>query len=155
MVASVTAFTAAPSTAPAKPRAHRPVTPALPATRIFSPRPIGMKFSPALDQNYLNETYKVSVKHTEMKEVKRQDANNGILISATKIRQCLTSGYFNDFDLRENKRDIFNPAYQDYLDTYNSQQEQKIIICYQNKTALEQSAAVRTSLPVRARQFGH
>ena len=36
--------------------------------------PIGMKFSPALDQNYLNETYKVSVKHTEMKEVKRQDA---------------------------------------------------------------------------------
>ncbi len=105
--------------------------------------PIGMKFSPALDQNYLNETYKVSVKQTEMKEVKRQDANNGILISATKIRQCLTSGYFNDFDLRENNRDIFNPKYQDYLDTYNSQQEQKIIICYQNKTALDLNLAIR------------
>jgi energy-coupling factor transporter ATP-binding protein EcfA2 len=117
--------------------------------------PIGMKFSPALDQNYLNETYKVSVKHTEMKEVKRQDANNGILISATKIRQCLTSGYFNDFDLRENKRDIFNPAYQDYLDTYNSQQEQKIIICYQNKTALDLNLAIRkdkfgADLPIQA-----
>ena len=111
--------------------------------------PIGMKFSPALDQNYLNETYKVSVKHTEMKEVKRQDANNGILISATKIRQCLTSGYFNDFDLRENNRDIFNPAYQDYLDTYNSQQEQKIIICYQNKTALDLNLAIRKN------KFGH
>ena len=117
--------------------------------------PIGMKFSPALDQNYLNETYKVSVKHTEMKEVKRQDANNGILISATKIRQCLTSGYFNDFDLRENNRDIFNPKYQDYLDTYNSQQEQKIIICYQNKTALDLNLAIRkdkfgTDLPIQA-----
>jgi energy-coupling factor transporter ATP-binding protein EcfA2 len=117
--------------------------------------PIGMKFSPALDQNYLNETYKVSVKHTEMKEVKRQDANNGILISATKIRQCLTSGYFNDFDLRENKRDIFNPAYQDYLDTYNYQQEQKIIICYQNKTALDLNLAIRkdkfgADLPIQA-----
>ena len=71
--------------------------------------PVGMNFSPALDTKYLSETYKVSVSQVEMKEVKRQDANNGILISATKIRQCLTSGYFNDFDLRENKKVIFNP----------------------------------------------
>ena len=105
--------------------------------------PIGMNFSPALDPNYLSETYKVSVSQAEMKEVKRQDANNGILISATKIRQCLTSGYFNDFDLRENNRDIFNPAYQDYLETYKSKQEQKIIICYKNKTALDLNRAIR------------
>jgi len=105
--------------------------------------PIGMTFSPALDPQYLRETYKVSVSQVEMKEVKRQDSNNGILISATKIRQCLTSGYFNDFDLRENGRDIFNPAYQDYLDTYNSQQDQKIIICYKNKTALDLNQAIR------------
>lgn len=105
--------------------------------------PIGMTFSPTLDLTYLSETYKVSVSQAEMKEVKRQDANNGILISATKIRQCLTSGYFNDFDLRENQRDIFNPAYQDYLETYKSQQDQKIIICYKNKTALDLNAAIR------------
>jgi hypothetical protein len=117
--------------------------------------PIGMNFSPALDQQYLIETYGVSALQAEMKEVKRQDQNNGILLSATKIRQCLTSGYFNDFDLRENKRDIFNPAYQDYLDTYNSQQEQKIIICYQNKTALDLNLAIRkdkfgADLPIQA-----
>jgi hypothetical protein len=105
--------------------------------------PIGMNFSPALEPNYLTETYKVSVSHVVMKEVKRQDANNGILISATKIRQCLTSGYFNDFDLRENGRDIFNPAYQDYLETYKAQQDQKIIICYKNKTALDLNRAIR------------
>lgn len=105
--------------------------------------PIGMNFSPALDVNYLIETYKVSVSQAEMKEVKRQDANNGILISATKIRQCLTSGYFNDFDLRENGRDIFNPTYQDYLETYKAQQDQKIIICYKNKTALDLNRAIR------------
>lgn len=105
--------------------------------------PIGMNFSPALDPTYLSETYKVSVSQAEMKEVKRQDANNGILISATKIRQCLTSGYFNDFDLRENNRDIFNPAYQDYLETYKAQQDQKIIICYKNKTALDLNRAIR------------
>lgn len=105
--------------------------------------PIGMNFSPALDQNYIIETYKVFVSQVEMKEVKRQDVNNGILISATKIRQCLTSGYFNDFDLRENNQDVFNPAYQDYLETYKSQQEQKIIICNKNKTALDLNQAIR------------
>lgn len=117
--------------------------------------PIGMNFSPALDPNYLSETYNISVSQSEMKEVKRQDANNGILISATKIRQCLTSGYFNDFDLRENGRDIFNPAYQYYLETYKAQQDQKIIICYKNKTALDLNQAIRRDkfgddLPIQA-----
>lgn len=117
--------------------------------------PIGMNFSPALDPSYLSETYKVSVSQAEMKEVKRQDADNGILISATKIRQCLTSGYFNDFDLRENGRDIFKPAYQDYLETYKAQQDQKIIICYKNKTALDLNRAIRRDkfgddLPIQA-----
>lgn len=117
--------------------------------------PIGMNFSPALDSTYLSETYKVSVSQAEMKEVKRQDANNGILISATKIRQCLTSGYFNDFDLRENYRDIFNPAYKDYLETYKAQQDQKIIICYKNKTALDLNRDIRRDkfgddLPIQA-----
>lgn len=117
--------------------------------------PIGMNFSPALDSNYLNETYEVSLSQAEMKEVKRQEANNGILISATKIRQCLTSGYFNDFDLRENNRDIFNPVYQYYLETYKAQQDQKIIICYKNKTALDLNQAIRRDifgddLPIQA-----
>lgn len=105
--------------------------------------PIGMNFSPALDPQYLIDTYEISVSLAEMKEVKRHDANNGILISATKIRQCLTSGYFNDFDLRDNNQDIFNPAYQDYLETYKSLQDQKIIICYKNKTALDLNIAIR------------
>lgn len=117
--------------------------------------PIGMNFSPALDTNYLSDTYKVSVAQAEIKEVKRQDDNNGILISATKIRKCLTSYYFNDFDLRNNNRDIFNPAYQDYLETYKSQQDRKIIICYKNKTALDLNRAIRRDkfgddLPIQA-----
>lgn len=105
--------------------------------------PIGMNFSPALDPQYLIDTYEISVSQAEMKEVKRHDANNGILISATKIRQCLTSGYYNDFDLRDNNQDIFNPAYKDYLETFKSLQDQKIIICYKNKTALDLNIAIR------------
>ena len=117
--------------------------------------PIGMNFSPALDPNYLFDNYNVLVSISEMREVKRQDATNGILNSATKIRQCLTSGYFNDFDLNENKRDIFNPTYQDYLEVYKAQHEQKIIICYKNKTALDLNHVIRADkfgddFPIRA-----
>lgn len=105
--------------------------------------PIGMNFSPALDATYLRETYNVKVSHAEMKQVKRQEATNGILISATKIRQSLTANSFNDFDLRGNGRDIFNLSYQDYLETYKAQDNQKIIICYKNKTALDLNIAIR------------
>lgn len=117
--------------------------------------PIGMNFSPALDPEYLRDTYNITAALAEMKEVKRQDSDNGILRSATKIRQCLTSGYLNDFDLRENKRDIFNPAYQDYLETYKAQRDKKIIICWKNKTALDLNTAIRidkfgNNLPIQA-----
>lgn len=105
--------------------------------------PIGMNFSPALDKNYLFESYKLKVVVTEMKEVKRQDVNNDILSSATKIRKCLTSGFFNDFDLRENGKDIFNPKFEDFLETYKSQKGTKVIISYKNKTALDLNQTIR------------
>lgn len=105
--------------------------------------PVGMNSSPALDLEYLNNTYGIEGSMVEMKEVKRQDADNGILNSASKIRQCLTSGFFNDFDLRENKRDLFNPAYHEFLDVYKAETSDKIIICYKNKTALELNKQIR------------
>ncbi|RLD84377.1 MAG: hypothetical protein DRJ10_01345 [Bacteroidetes bacterium] len=105
--------------------------------------PIGMNYSPALDDKYLADNYKLNIALTEMKEVKRQDANNGILSSATKIRKCLTSGFFNDFDLRENGKDIFNPKFENFLETYKSQQGTKVIISYKNKTALDLNLMIR------------
>ncbi|MCE5206555.1 MAG: AAA family ATPase [Porphyromonadaceae bacterium] len=105
--------------------------------------PIGMSFSPALDVEYLREKYKLKVSQVEMKEVKRQDDDNGILHAATRIRRCLTAGYFNNFDLRENGIDIFNPTYQNYLEHYKKVNGNKVIICYKNKTALELNKSIR------------
>ncbi len=117
--------------------------------------PIGMNNSPALDREYLQEAYQLNAEVAEMKEVKRQDADNGILLAATRMRRSLTSGFFNDFDLRENKRDVFNPLYQNYLETYKAQKGKKIIICYKNKTALELNKGIRVDkfgddLPIQA-----
>jgi len=105
--------------------------------------PVGMNFSPALSEKYLKEKYNLSVNGTEMTEVKRQDADNGILHSATKIRQGLKSGYFNDFDLSANGKDIFNPKYANFLMSYKSCKSSKIIICYKNKTALSLNKGIR------------
>lgn len=105
--------------------------------------PIGMNFSPALDKKYLNEKYNLKIVDAEIKEVKRQNADNGILNSATKIRQCLTSGFFNNFDLRENGKDIFNPKFENFLHTYKSQQGTKVIISFKNKTTLDINQTIR------------
>lgn len=105
--------------------------------------PIGMNFSPALDKKYLSEKYKFKIVEAEIKEVKRQNVDNGILNSATKIRKCLTSGFFNDFDLRENGKDIFNPKFENFLNTYKTQQGTKVIISFKNKTALDLNQTIR------------
>ena len=97
--------------------------------------PVGMNFSPALDEEYLKDNYGVSAVSCQMTEVKRQSADNGILNSASKIRKCLTSGYLNDFDIRGNNIDIFNPLFQNYLSIYKAEKGRKIIICFKNKTA--------------------
>jgi len=105
--------------------------------------PVGMNFSPALDKAYLEKTFNLKIESTEMKEVKRQDANNGILLAASKIRKCLTSGFFNEFDLRPNNHEIFNPSYSEFLNEYSTTLGQKIIITYKNKTALDLNNLIR------------
>jgi hypothetical protein len=105
--------------------------------------PVGMNFSPALSEKYLIEKYNLKVVGSEMTQVKRQDTDNGILHAATTIRHGLRSGYFNDFDLSANGKDIFNPKYGDFLKSYKSCKSSKIIICYKNKTALSLNKVIR------------
>jgi hypothetical protein len=105
--------------------------------------PIGMNFSPALNKDYIKEKFGLIASEVELREVKRQSADNGILKAATKIRKCLTSGFFNDFDLRQNNKDIFNPTYQDFLSIYRALENQKIVICYKNKTAAAINREIR------------
>lgn len=105
--------------------------------------PIGMNFSPALDDTYLTDTFHTSIELTEMTEVKRQDAQNGILRVATNLRRCLTSGYFNNFNLQENEIDIFNPAYEQFFSEYAKADGTKIIVTYKNKTAQDLNQNIR------------
>ncbi len=111
--------------------------------------PVGDNSSKAFESTYLKEKFNLSSEETEMKEVKRQGGESGILKAAAKIRKSISTGYFNDFALRPNGNDILNPPYESFLDTSQDAACPKIIIAYKNKTCLD------LNLQIRERRFGN
>jgi len=111
--------------------------------------PIGDNSSKAFEPAYLKEKFNLSSEDTEMKEVKRQGGESGILKAAAKIRKSISARFFNDFNLRSNGCDIFNPTYKDFLYTWQAAANPKIIIAYKNKTCLD------INLQIRERRFGN
>jgi hypothetical protein len=111
--------------------------------------PVGDSSSKALDPVYLREKFGVTTMEAELKEVKRQDEESGILKAATRMRKSISSGFFNDFNLRSNKTDILNPAYDEFLNTWKKIESSKIIIASKNKTCLD------LNLQIRQRLFGN
>jgi hypothetical protein len=111
--------------------------------------PVGDNNSKAFDTVYLKDKFHVSVEETEMMEVKRQEGESGILKAAAKIRKSISAGYFNNFNLRVNGKDILNPIFEEFLDTWQQAPSPKIIIASKNKTCLD------LNLQIRALRFGN
>lgn len=110
--------------------------------------PVGDNSSKAFEPEYLKNNFQVSSAEAEMKEVKRQGGDSGILKSAAKMRKSISSGFFNDFNLQSNGKDILNPSYYNFIDTWQKASSPKIIIAYKNKTCLD------FNLQIRAMRFG-
>ncbi|MBN1187196.1 MAG: AAA family ATPase [Bacteroidales bacterium] len=108
--------------------------------------PVGMNSSPALDEDYMRNKFGLSAESAEIREIKRHAGDSGIKKASLWIRQCLTSGFFNDFDLSDNESDITNISYPEFLDSYKEIPPRKIVITYKNKTALEINNTVRLDL---------
>ena len=111
--------------------------------------PIGDNSSKAFEANYLKEHFNLSSEETELKEVKRQGEESGILMAAAKIRKSISSRFFNDFNLRSNGKDILSLSYDTFLDTWQEAASPKIIIASKNKTCLN------LNLQIRKRRFGN
>jgi len=111
--------------------------------------PVGDNSSKAFEASYLKEHFNISSEETEMKEVKRQGGDSGILRAAAKIRKSISARFFNDFNLRSNGKDILNPTYETFLDTWQKAASPKIIIASKNKTCLD------LNLQIRERIFGN
>lgn len=111
--------------------------------------PVGDNSSKAFEANYLKDKFNLSSEETEMKEVQRQGDDSGILRAAAKIRKSISARFFNDFNLRANGKDILNPTYETFLDSWQEAASPKIIIASKNKTCLY------LNLQIRERRFGN
>ena len=105
--------------------------------------PVTDDSSKAFEAKYLSEKFKIRIESAELKEVKRQDAESGIMKAARKLRTSMTSGFFNDFNLRKNGKDIFSPSFDKFLEIYAGVQGTKIIITYKNRTCQELNRQIR------------
>lgn len=115
----------------------------------FQLPPVTDNSSKAFEPKYLKTNFDLSSEETEMKEVKRQGNESGILKIAAKIRKSICAGFYNEFNLRSNGHDVLNPSYVSFLDTWQEVATSKIIIASKNKTCLD------INLQIRERKFGN
>ncbi|MDX1464060.1 MAG: ATP-dependent RecD-like DNA helicase, partial [Marinirhabdus sp.] len=63
--------------------------------------PVKLSLSPALDERTLSSHYNKEVVKIELDEVVRQQTDSGILFNATKLREVLDSGFYEQFKFSE------------------------------------------------------
>ena len=110
--------------------------------------PVGKIISPALEKDYLEGTYYMSVFEEELTEVMRQDEQSGILFNATELRNELkqenpeiklrTKSFRDMFRMTGDKMEEgLRYAYDKYG------QENVIILTRSNKTAVQYNEYIR------------
>lgn len=110
--------------------------------------PIGMSFSPALDEKYLRDKHLLQVTSYELTEVVRQSKGSGILQNAIEIRTALKDVVFNKLDINTSFEDIEHIEHQELMDKYLKSCDSKInaesiIIAHSNVSVSEYNRRVR------------
>ncbi|WP_114491863.1 ATP-dependent DNA helicase [Candidatus Ulvibacter alkanivorans] len=104
--------------------------------------PVKLDVSPALDQRTLENHYNKVIHTVELDEVVRQQKDSGILSNATKLREHLEDGFYEDFKLQEAPfSEVIRPLDgQELMDAINDSyhelgNEDSVIIVRSNKRA--------------------
>ncbi|WP_221391844.1 ATP-dependent RecD-like DNA helicase [Dyadobacter sp. NIV53] len=110
--------------------------------------PVGQELSPALDRDYLEKNFYMSVFQEELKEVMRQDELSGILYNATELRNQLKEEKPDIKIMTKSFRDMFRMT-GDRLEeglryAYDKfGQENVIILTRSNKSAVQYNEYIR------------
>jgi len=112
--------------------------------------PVKQTISPALNSNFIKESYNVDSYEYEINDVVRQEEESGILINATSIRNNISNNLidfkFDDFSDIEFLSDGFD--IQEAIESsYNSNgSENSIIIVRSNKRANQYNQQIRKTI---------
>jgi len=88
--------------------------------------PIGMNFSPALDDKYLYREHNIKSINFELTEVVRQKADSGVMYNSIKLREALNKGVFNQLNIDLNFPDMKQVSHQNLLNSYLDSCDRKI-----------------------------
>lgn len=110
--------------------------------------PIGMNFSPALDEEYLKKEFNTTAVSFELTEVKRQKNDSGILENSIKIRESIQKNIFNKLDFNLKYTDVKHTEHEDLLNLYLESCSDKIngesmIIAHSNTVVDEYNSQIR------------
>jgi len=110
--------------------------------------PVGMNFSPALNNNYLIEKFRLRIEEFELTEVVRQKEDSGILKNAFKLRKSLKNKVFNQLDIDMSYPDISHLEHSDFINKYLEVSNHKInkntmVIAYTNASVKEYNQTIR------------
>ncbi len=110
--------------------------------------PVGMNFSPTLNNKYLIENFGCKIEEFELTEVVRQKKDSGILKNASKLRKSLKNKVFNQLDIDTSHRDIEHLEHRDFINRYLEVSNHKInkdtmVIAYTNASVKEYNQTIR------------
>ncbi len=110
--------------------------------------PVGMDFSPALNEKYLVDNFAVSTETYELKEVVRQKGDSGILQNAKKLRNALESKIFNQLEIDTTPDDIEELDSKSFIDAYMKSTNYQIskdsmVVSYTNASVTEYNQEIR------------
>lgn len=110
--------------------------------------PVGMSYSPALNQNYLNNHFNLNVSEYELTDIVRQKVGSGILKNTLPLRESLRKKVFNKLQFDINNKDIFEVKPDQFLSAYlqacnNQINGEAIVVAYSNRVVNEYNLAIR------------
>ncbi|RMA64196.1 ATP-dependent DNA helicase [Ulvibacter antarcticus] len=115
--------------------------------------PVKLDISPALEKQILEDHYNKVVIELELDEVVRQQVDSGILANATRLRECLDDGFFENFKFTQlDYPDIIRPMDgQEIMDAISDSyselgNEDTVIIVRSNKRANLYNQSVRNRI---------
>ncbi|RWD51584.1 MAG: DUF4145 domain-containing protein [Mesorhizobium sp.] len=112
--------------------------------------PVGMSSSPALDNDYLRETFELEAAGYELTEIVRQKADSAVIHNVMPLRESLAKGHFTSLSftfgddvIRLNKDDVI-PLYMKIREGRGPQAP--VVITHSNAEAAEFNRAIRARL---------
>lgn len=112
--------------------------------------PVGMSTSPALDADYLRETFGLDAASYELTEIVRQKAESAVIRNVMPLREGVTSGRFSsltftfDDDVIQLPKDSVTPLYMKIREGRGPQAP--IIVTHSNTEAANFNRAIRSVL---------